>query len=421
MKDRLTSLGLALGALALFWMLIFPKPGSQSKSVIRPLSTESGDSGYLGLWRWLSAEGVAVASLRDHYEGLSSPAVSPSASGNLLLTTLPHAVPVRAYEWAGLDAWIRRGNTLLIMAALDDTPRWELSTDGSTLVAQLRRLSGLEWSEIKEHPTSALSGPRDALNQVVAPKRVLMIPSGVHPMFDGVASVATITEFSATRWQVKSVTPAPVLELAKRADNGDGAVWLHTLGAGRVIVSTFASPFTNQQLDEADNARWLTNIIGSSLAGTGRVIFDDSHQGLADYYDPKAFFADRRLHATLWWIVLLWLVFAVGSQRLRPAPASVPALDDTAMLRVSARFFSNMIAPAAAGRRLIEHFFNRLRRRLDLREDGQPVWAWLEAQARLPRGDIEQLRQLYTLAQSNGRISLISLQFLLSRLDGNLK
>jgi len=50
-KERLLSLTLALGALALFWALLIPKPGIMQEQPVMPLSTESGSSGYLGMWR----------------------------------------------------------------------------------------------------------------------------------------------------------------------------------------------------------------------------------------------------------------------------------------------------------------------------------------------------------------------------------
>ena len=56
-KQRI-ALFLALGALALFYVLLFPTPAPRSEPPTRPQSTESGVNGYLALSRWLDASGV---------------------------------------------------------------------------------------------------------------------------------------------------------------------------------------------------------------------------------------------------------------------------------------------------------------------------------------------------------------------------
>ena len=59
-----------------------------------------------------------------------------------MFTTLPHALPVRPQEATQLDAWVARGNTVVVMAALDDTPLWALAD--TKLVDSLGRLTRLE-------------------------------------------------------------------------------------------------------------------------------------------------------------------------------------------------------------------------------------------------------------------------------------
>jgi hypothetical protein len=156
------------------------------------------------------------------------------------------------------------------------------------------------------------------------------------------------------------------------------------------------------------------------LAPDGVFIFDDAHQGLVNFYDPERFFADPRLHRTLLWILLLWLVFVLGSQRLRGAAVRAEPIDDVAMLRVSAGFFANTIRPAAVARRLFEHFFNSLRRRLCLPENGSPVWEWIAGQARVPRSELDGLRRSYERSQANHSVNLVELQAQLAQLAGHL-
>ena len=72
MKDRLITLSLAMGALAAFYVLFAPQPQLPQERVTRPLSTEAGPNGYLGLQRWLAGAKIPVISLRDRYSSLST-------------------------------------------------------------------------------------------------------------------------------------------------------------------------------------------------------------------------------------------------------------------------------------------------------------------------------------------------------------
>ena len=97
MKDRLITLGLAVGALAAFYAVLVPKPDTLQERVTRPLSTEAGPNGYLGLQRWLANEGIPVVSLRERYGALAT-IVPGVPTGNLLITTAPHVYPLRNSE-----------------------------------------------------------------------------------------------------------------------------------------------------------------------------------------------------------------------------------------------------------------------------------------------------------------------------------
>jgi hypothetical protein len=330
----------------------------------------------------------------------------------VLFTTMPHALPVRASELPSLDDWIRRGNTLVLMAALDDTPRWSAAVDAS-FATRLAQLSQLRFALVPASQSPAAP-------QVTTRPAVELTPIGKHPLLAGVESIATASDLPGSRWRALPATHAPLLELARRRDTGDPAVWITSHGAGRLIVSAYASPFANRQLGQSDNARWLADLVGLVLAPDGVFIFDDAHQGLVSFYDPDRFFSDPRLHRTLLWMLLLWLVFVLGSQRLRGAAGRAEPIDDVAMLRVSAGFFANTIRPAAVARRLFEHFFNSLRRRLSLPENGSPVWEWIEAHARVPRSELDGLRRSYQRSQADHSVNLVDLQAQLSQLAGQL-
>ena len=142
------------------------------------------------------------------------------------------------------------------------------------------------------------------------------------------------------------------------------------------------------------------------------MIVDDAHQGLVAFYDPAAFFGDKRLHTSLWCLLALWFVFVLGSQRLRPAPGRWQPVDVTSFVRASGGFMARVIKPATAAQELFALFFNDLRRQSGLPADGQPVWDLMDSRSVSPR-NLEQLRELYARATQGRRVDLVKLQNLL--------
>jgi hypothetical protein len=191
-------------------------------------------------------------------------------------------------------------------------------------------------------------------------------------------------------------------------------------GRGQVILLSLASPFSNSQIDRDDNAQLLSNIIAWSRAANGRVIFDDAHQADTAFYDARAFFADPRLHRTLWWLLLLWLAFVLGPLPLRSAFSPWKPIDETALIDASGRFYSASVTPLDAAQRLFENFFNRLRRGLNLPESGEPLWEWLASQSRVSRDERSQLQSLYAQVRAGERVKLPTLHNLLIDLQGRL-
>jgi hypothetical protein len=426
MKERMITLLLAVGALALFYALFVPRsPGEQS--VALPVSTEGRDAGYQALWRWLQAQEIQVVSFRDRYHRLGQ---SLPGTGNLLITTLPQQAPVREDELQQLQEWVEGGNTLLVMAALDDTPRWALGSDDFR--SAIMRLTGLRFTAL-EQPARDASGKADntrqslrrSLQQILRPVSVSIVPRGPHPLFAGVEAVATGSEFPASRWKASNTDASAVLELGEAAASTEdaepeAAVWLKSRGKGQIVVMAFASPFSNALLGKQDNARLFANIVAWSRTGAGAVLFDDAHQGLVSYYDAKAFFSDPRLHRTLLWAGLLWLLFVLGWQRLRPQADGWNPVDVTTFIKVTGGFLAGRVAPNLAGQRLCENFFNRIRQRLALPQNGLPVWDWLAAQASIPATELQQLRQLHARVLGRKRVNLIQLQNCLMKIMGSL-
>jgi hypothetical protein len=422
-KERLVTLGLAVAALFLCYALFLPKPLPENMVSTRPLSTDSGAAGYQAAWRWLKAVHIPAISLRDRFDHLSANKAQ-RRTGNVLFTTMPHKLPVRPDEASRLDEWIERGNSVVIAAALDDTPVWALEGAGR-LAGDVGRLAcgEVETTETKQaanKDSSTAQKLKSALETLSESRDVAIEPRGAHPLMTGVHSLKVSSDLPASRWLARPMDSAGVLQVAQVADGGDAAIWIRRQGNGQVIVLGIAGLFSNRDLGSADNAKLLANVIGWSLEPGGAVIFDDAHQGAVDYYDAKAFYKDPRLHRTLWWLVLLWLVFVLGIQRFRGHPPGSQTADVTAFVGGSGDFFASALTPPTAGARLLANFFNSIHRRLGTREDGTPVWDWLSSQAAVSREDVRELQELQIRIQSGRRFNLPRLQNLLSQLQGKI-
>ncbi|MGH8228766.1 MAG: DUF4350 domain-containing protein, partial [Steroidobacteraceae bacterium] len=386
MKERLVVLALALGALGLAAALILPRRSARPRSASVPLSNASQPDGYLAVWRWLHAEHIPTLSLRYRYDRL--PALLAKPSGNLLLVTFPQRVPARRAELADLEQWVARGNTLLVMAALDDDPPWSRGVD-PLLAQHLFEMTGLRLTpqsgarSTPRRPARSPGSPPDPAGTPAtsAPspsaRRLELEPLGAHPLLTGVSRITALSSRPGRRWQ-RIDTPGPLpLQLAARAHDGAPALWVVQRGAGQIILCAAASTLSNAAIALGGNARLLANILSWSLGPGGAVVFDDAHQGETAFYDAQAFFGDPRLHATLGWIVLLWLAFVLGPLPLRAARHAWQPPGETAYVEASARYLAAVVPPGEAAPRLIERFLEELARRHNLRSQAH-IWDWLD-------------------------------------------
>jgi hypothetical protein len=345
---------------------------------------------------------------------------------------VPPRVALRRDELERLSAWVSRGNTLLVLAALDDTPPWSLGADPGFLKS-LGRMTQIDFEalptqssqrEMQGKPRAREFPTFDALKRAMGSEPALLRARGSTPLFDGIHSVLARSEFPASRWKGSALDRSAVLEVAERIPQAKEAAepvaWLRRQGEGQILVLGFASIFDNALIAEADNARLFSNIIAWSRAPQGRVIFDDDHQGAVEYYDAKAFFHDPRLHRTLLWIVVLWFLFVLGWQRLRSAAADWNRPDVTHSIGITGEFFASVLTPADAAARLFANFFDAVRRILGV-AGSDPPWDALAADARVSSTDRAALERLYAKAQAGGRVDLIKIQNLTSRIRGSLE
>lgn len=407
MKQRWIALGLAATALLTFYALLFPKPAPHGTQLSRPLTTETGADGLAGAWRWLQDSKIPVVSLRERYTRLAQLPLPPR--GNILLVSFPVQLPVQATEQVALKDWIERGNTLVILAALDDTPGWAEGNDVDLLLLE-------DWVHIQfstQSPSNHSASLGSTLRSVLRPLEIHLEPLGSHALLRNVHEISVTSELPASHW-VATPQDVATLAIARRQDDGNAALWLQAHASGQIVVCALAAAFSNAQITRADNARLLANIIAWSRDPEGRVLFDDAHQGLVSFYDPHAFFADARLHRSLLWILGLWALWVLGSQPLRLQQQPWAPIDETRLVEAGGRFYSRHVPAAAAARALLENFFNELHRRLHQSEDGTPPWEWLAAQPRIPAGDLEALQSYQQRVSADEKVDLARLQNLLA-------
>lgn len=446
MKDRLLTFALALAAFALFYVLMAPKPSPPQEKPTRPVTIETGPNGYQAMLRWFEAERLQPVSLRERFGSLKELTATP-ATGNLLISTAPHLYPVRDSEAAVLRDWISDGNTLLVVAGLSDTPDWSMGEGADPeFMNHMQAMTGLVFSQAQddeideaaeadetdegeagksapaqeERERSNVRSAMAAFEKLVEPQRFEMVPTGAHPLLEGVKSVAAMSEYPTAQWRASSSMVDLVMELAQDPKSGEPVLWLVRYGNGQIIMSAYGSVFTNKLLGENDNARLLANIVTWSRGADGRVLIDDAHQGLVAFYDPEAFFGDERLHRSLWWLVALWLVFVLGPQRLRGTGSGWNPVDITSFVRASGGFMARVLKPATAGQQLFTNFFNDIRRQIGLPANGAPVWDWMSERSAVSARQIDQLRELHGRILHGRRVDLAQLQTLLAQTRHNL-
>src|SRR6185312_13947184 len=189
-REALVAPALALGALALFYTLLFPKLQTRSAAAA-PLSTERGPEGLAAAARWLRQAGIPVVSLRDRYATLEG--VSGAGQGNLLISSLPERLPMRAAEQTQLLHWISNGNTLLLLAAIDDTPAWATGGDAMGTATTLTHIdfnpgppaSRSRSGSRPQPPQERISDTASVLDALLQPGPVWAQPRGSQALMRG--------------------------------------------------------------------------------------------------------------------------------------------------------------------------------------------------------------------------------------------
>lgn len=428
MKDRLITIAGGLLAFALVVVLLVPVQRDEFVEVSRPLSTDRGRAGLQGLQRWLDQGGVQTDVLARRYTALAS-RLDLSPRGNLLVISLPQHTPSRLDEREALRTWLAQGNSAIVLVAAGDVPRWTMASVASSTREFLEsfgfELDAPPESEEQQHGEREASGQQRESRDLSAmdlqawleAEPVELVPRYRHPLTRGVEVVqARSVRKLDLGWYLTGAKRGRVV-MPLLAEAGAGAAfWEARVGNGRIWVSRYSDLFSNAALGEADNARFVANLVTASLVRSGRVIFDDMHQGATDLYDARAFFADPRFINTMLVMVGFWLLYLVGrSRRLAPARHAVPRYYAADLAHAMAGFFVRRLSVTTVQRQLFAFFFNDIRSRYGLPTNGQPVWSMLSGMSRVSRNDVDALRRHYEQAAIGRKPNLVALARLMQR------
>lgn len=419
MKERLITLLTALAALGLTIFLLAP-PQPPVEPISLPTTEDRGSEGLKGVYSWLHREQLPLVSLRNRYTELYKSAVK-AQRGNVLVISMPAPKEISDAEWRALKLWISKGNSLLILGAVYYRPAW--AGEENCFCDVKKFLRGFAWLLDYESLEPESDGRDDIAQKKTFKEKIEAMQANVkshipvqdklatfskHPLLQNVRQLETQTtaELLRKKWTL-AATNADNLALAllKRSDAKLSAFWQIKAGEGQVFLSLAPDLFSNTRLNHADNARFLINLLDQALAKDGTLIFDDYHFGLSELYDPEHFFQDSRLHRTLGFLGLLWLLYVIGyTDRLAPVRAASLKLSIGDFVAGTAGFFARRLKKRALAAELVSHLLLDIRMTRKLRDEEQ-AWHWLEQHAQITSGQLSLLKR----AKLQRRVSLMQL------------
>lgn len=414
MKDRLITLLGAVIAFYILFRLLFPQINFEQKNISFPTTADRGKYGLAGLYHWLESQHIPLYSLRERYDTLSHNS-NLSAQNNLLIISLPLRLDAQVKELEQLQNWVRQGNNVLLLVAMSDWPDWAERMMQSS-VSQVLDNFDLNITETRPNSKSNVADKEDATTRLDAvlhpkPQTRALIPALQHPLTANIHTVqATWLNSEGLHWHLEGdeQTHSSLILLRDKAD-GNPALWLSFFGKGKLLIVRHSDLFDNVSLGLADNARLFGNIVHQLLGQHGTVIFDDMHQGLSAIYDPEAFFHDSRLHHTLLFMLVFWIVYVIGhSNRFGQVRQKKPMLQLRDHVQAIGNLFARRLHTSAAALRYAEHFFNDVRAAYGLPLNGQPVWEQLHHNTAIAPPVLQRAQALYLQALQHKRINLVS-------------
>ena len=197
-----------------------------------------------------------------------------------------------------------------------------------------------------------------------AAARETLVPNRDHAYFKGVRQVIALTDYESQPWTVKVPYEGFVLARwgisARRARascghgrSGTAGSW--SAGSGRCSRIVHLG-LGGQRAPAVEPRRDRT-----SGPGGIRCLFDDVHQGLsAQTTIQSSFTATRGCTDPRHRGVLLWLSWVLGAtQAAHPNITGTPVPREAEVVRATGGFLARVLTPAAAARRMFDHFLKR--------------------------------------------------------------
>jgi hypothetical protein len=393
LNERLVTAAGAIAALLIVVGLFSYETGRETTTF--PTSLETGPNGYGALRLWLESAGVPTVSLRAPLTNL------PASTGHILLTTGPFEKPFSGAETTELLSWVAQGNTLIIAAALNDTPDWSLERRGSgSLIDDLAMLSGTRFE-------AALDEGGEAVEQGdLISETELKLEPGAHRLAGGAREFIMVSDNLTSVWMPDEDSLTPGSPFLFEPVTGLPAAWVEGQGSGHVILMASASLLTNRAIGLADNRTLLGNLVRHQMSAGGRFLFDDFHQGISELYDPEAFYSDPRVGVSVLFILLFWFVYMVGTQsRLMPVREETPLPRQEDLVAASGGFMARKLTKADTALMMFDAFSAELEER-GLIGEGDDPWQYLSTSPLVGRRDIEALRGLHAEADRGAKVDL---------------
>lgn len=427
MRDTLITV---IGAFLSFFLIVSVMVPQQEQARISvPTTEDNGKHGLMALHNWLRQNDVATHSLRKPVTRIEQDEL-PYA-GNLMIVSLPYAREALNTEWAALNEWIERGNTVLVLASLYHTPAW----GGGISAAALKKITGDEFSLYREPVEKAdseldLDDVQRSIESYKPAEIELHAAMIDHPLFSSSPVMSSwqtpalyqyrdeMGEEQGNYWYIDSDSSRLAMRLIYGESKQHTAMWLLPVGNGWVYLSAFPDLVSNSVLKEENNAHWFANLVSLTISGNGVVIFDDYHFGLSDLYDPEAFFSDDRLHRTFLFIGAFWLIYAFGrSPRLAPVRKQVtrPAARD--FIEATAGFFTRRVKPRTIAEELAVRTVDEIGHQTQLH--GKELWRWLLDHPDVTQQDVTLLQR--ASGYLSGRVKLFKLTRSINRIHKVLR
>lgn len=414
MNERIVSLLGALLALVLVVQLLIPQHPDPEKLVSFPTTENRGKHGLWVLYEWLQQNNVQTLSLRNRIDSIAD-IPDMASTGNIMIISLPTRSAYRQSERSYLTEWIAAGNTILIFAGMNDAPVWtRYHYEGTENILEIAELD-YAYLEQSDDEDSTIEGDMDTprfsefLDKIQQPDIDITVDTKQHhTLFTDIDFLSLeknqLSSFSGLENNSAHEVLIPFLY---KDEHSNAALWLKSLKDGEVWFFTHADVVNNVRIKHRQNAQFISNFIALNLAKNGTVIFDDFHQGLTDIYDPEAFFNDPRLHTSLWFIVIFWLIYIVGhNSRFGPLETNKPTYNSLNFVSALGNFIARQCSNKTVAKELLHHFNNEVRKQRSLPANNQAVWHILEDSSAISRTLLDDFKRQCLDIENNKRFNL---------------